>query len=129
VVEEACWPFSRHGDGGDPPTTPIEILDPEGTFVSGELDCDGVASSMIADFAELPLEVGPVPSDEARHGTTGLRPDDEVVHTGYPEEDEAGVAVRRDGKVVASFDFVTFDREEWVVAGATICESSGIGHR
>jgi hypothetical protein len=129
VRETACWPFTLHGTGEEPPTQGIEVLDPEGIYVNGEIECTGTASDMIADFAELPLEAGPVPLEVARAKITGLRPDDEVVHTGYPEQDEAGVAVRRDGAVVASFSFVTFDREEWSVAGATICESSEISHR
>ncbi|HZB00528.1 MAG TPA: hypothetical protein VE800_00280 [Actinomycetota bacterium] len=129
VIRTACWPFSQHGSGEEPPTSPIEVLDPDGTFVSGELDCAGMASSMIVDFMEAPLEAGPVPLDEARQRITGLQPDDGVVHRGYPEDDDPGVAVRRDGEVVATFGFVTFDGERWSIAGATICESSGIGHR
>lgn len=127
-VETACWPFSEHGSGEEPPTSRIEVLDPDRTFVSGELDCAGMASSMIADFMEAPVDVGPVPLDVARTKITGLQPDDEVVHTGYPEDDDPGIAVRRDGEVVATFGFVTFGGERWSIAGATICESSGIGH-
>jgi hypothetical protein len=129
VIRTACWPFSQHGTGEEPPTSPIEVLDPGGTFVSGELDCAGMASSMIADFMEAPLDAGPVPLDEARRRITGLQPEDALVHTGYPEDDDPGVAVRRDGEVVATFGFVTFDGERWSIAGATICESSGISHR
>lgn len=126
--DTACWPFSHHGTSEEPPTSPVLVLDPEGTFVSGELECVGMASSMTADFAEAPIDAGPIPLDEARDAITGLRPDDEVVHTGYPEQDEVGVAVRRDGETVASFSFVTFDGEEWSIAGANICESSELSH-
>ena len=70
-----------------------------------------------------------MPLDVARAKITGLQADDEVVRAGYPEEGDAGVAVRRDGTVVASFSFVTFDGEDWAIAGATICESSGLRHR
>jgi hypothetical protein len=127
-VDGACYPYSQHDSGQEPSSAWIEVLDPEDTFVNGEIECSGVASDMIADFAELPLDAGPVPLDVARARITGLRPDDQVVHTGYPEQDEAGVAVRRDGAVVASFSFVTFDGEDWAIAGATICESSEISH-
>jgi hypothetical protein len=30
TVETACNPFSQHGSGEAPPTTPVEILDPDG---------------------------------------------------------------------------------------------------
>lgn len=127
-VETACWPFSDHGSGEEPPTSTIEVLDPDRTFVSGELDCAGMASSMVADFVKAPVDAGPVPLDVARTKITRLRPDDEVLHIGYPQDDDPGVAVRRDGEVVATFGFVTFDGERWSIAGATICESSGIDH-
>ena len=67
-----------------------------------------------------------MPLDVARVTIEGLLPDDEVLYTGYPEQAERTVAVRREGKVVATFDFVTFDGEEWSVAGSEGCSSSGI---
>jgi hypothetical protein len=126
-LDEACWPFSLHGSDEEPSTHPIRVLDPTGLYAAGELQCSGVASSMIGDFAETPLEVGPVPFEEARAGIRGLEDDDEVFRVGYPEQREAGqVGVRRDGEVVATFGFYTFDGEDWVSGDAQICESSGL---
>jgi hypothetical protein len=125
-TETACYPYSRHDQQVDPDTTAIEILDPEGMYVGGEIDCLGPASGSISDFSEAPMDVGPVPLEEARAAIDGLRPEDDVVHTGYPGRNDRGVAVLRDEDVVASFTFVTFDGEEWSIESSTICESSGL---
>jgi hypothetical protein len=125
-VNGACYPFSQHDSGEEPPVSPIQVLDPLGTYVDGEIGCSGMSLAGIADFAELPLEIGPVPLEDARARTEGLREDDEVVYSGYPEHPQRPVSVRRDGAVVATFSFVTFDGEEWFVAYSQGCESSGI---
>lgn len=125
-VGAACYPYSQHDTLQDPPTTPMEILDPEGLYVDGEIQCSGQMSSMISDFMEPPLEGVRVPIELARETIRGLDDDDQVFHVGYPEEPDAHVAVRRDGQVVATFSFVTFDGEEWVIEGSSICVSSGL---
>jgi hypothetical protein len=124
VIQAACWPFSRHGSGEEPPTSTIEVLDPEGIYVSGEIECTGTRSGLIADFFKEPLDAGPVPLDVARGEIRGLRPEDEVVHLGYPERRDRAVAVARDGAIVATFNFVTFDGERWHVASNEICSSA-----
>jgi len=126
VVEEACWPFSRHGGGDEPPTTPIEILDPHDIYVEGELQCSGTSGHMIGEFAEAPLEGRRVPLEAARSAIRGIDDDDEVFHVGYPEQRDARVAVRRDGQIVATFGFVTFDGNEWVIEDSSICSSADL---
>lgn len=126
-LEIGCNPFSQHGPGGDEPTlVPMEVFDPEGLFVGGEVACSGTASSMIADFFEQPLDAGSVPLGVARESIRGLRPSDDVLHLGYPDQDGRQVAVRREGEIVATFDFVTFDGDEWQIASNHICSSSGL---
>lgn len=126
-LEVGCNPYSQHGPGGDEPTlVPMEVLDPEEVFVEGEFECSGTASSMIADFFEQPLDVGAVPLEVARESIQGLLPSDEMLHLGYPEQGGRQVAVRRDGTIVATFDFVTFDGDEWQIASNYICSSSGL---
>jgi hypothetical protein len=49
-----------------------------------------------------------------------------VFYVGYPEQPEARIGVRRDGQIVATFSFVTFDGEGWVIEGSSICSSSGL---
>jgi hypothetical protein len=126
-IDAACYPYSEHGpDGDEPKIAPIEVFDPEGIFVHAEVECSGPSSALIADFFEEPLDVGPVPLDVARTSIRGLRPDDELVYTGYPEQEDRSVAVRRDGTIVAIYSFVTFDGEEWSVVSNSICESADL---
>ncbi len=75
---------------------------------------------MIADFFKPPLDAGLVPLEVARESIRGLLPGDEVLHLGYPEQGGRQVAVRRDGTIVATFDFITFDGDEWHVASNSI---------
>ena len=132
MVETACNPFSQHGSSGAPPTTPVEILDPDGLYLDGELDCGflGGSWSMVGDFAEAPREGVVVPLDQATAAIRGLEDADEVRYSGYPASGDRQVVVVRDGAIVASFEFVTFDGKEWVAAGATGCSGTGIeaGH-
>ena len=124
-VDAGCYPFSEHDPGGsEPQRAPVEVLDPDGFFVDGEVACSG--SSMVADFFKPPLDAGPVPLEVARESIRGLLPGDEVLHLGYPEQGGRQVAVRRDGTIVATFDFITFDGDEWHVASNSICSSSGL---
>jgi hypothetical protein len=125
-VDVGCNPFSLHGTGEEPSTTPMELLDPEGLYVPGELQCTGMARYGIGDFAEPPLEGLRVPIEAARAKIHGLDDDDEVFHIGYPEQPDAAVAVRQNGQIVATFSFVTFDGREWVIEGSSVCASSGL---
>jgi hypothetical protein len=126
VINEACWPYSLHETLEEPATQPIHVLDPEGSYVDDDVQCSGSIGSYTADFAEAPLDQGPVPLDEARARLEGLQEGDEVRHAGYPGQTDRSVIVIRDEEVVASFSFVTFGGGGWAIAGATICESSGI---
>jgi hypothetical protein len=124
----ACNPFSNHDSGEVPPTTPIEILDAEDLYLDGELDC-GLFSTvwnMIGEPAEAPLEEGVVPLSEARASISGLEAQDEVRFAGYPSSRDRNVVVVRDDNVIASFEFVTFDGEDWVAMSARGCEGSGV---
>jgi len=126
-VDAGCYPYSEHDPGGsEQQRIPVEVLDPDGLFVAGEVACSGSASSLIADFFKRPLDAGPVPLEVARETIRGLVPSDEVLHLGYPEQGGRQVAVRRDGTIVATFDFITFDGTEWHVASNDICSSSGL---
>jgi hypothetical protein len=126
TVEVACHPFSLHGSGEAPETVPLRVLDPGGLYVTGELQCSGSSGFGIGDFAEAPLEGRRVPIEVARAAIRGLDDDDRVFHVGYPEQPDPAVAVRRDGQIVATFSFVTFDGEAWVVASSSTCSSADL---
>ncbi|MGZ8619375.1 MAG: hypothetical protein ACXWYE_05690 [Actinomycetota bacterium] len=120
VVETACWPYSGHGKE-EPATQPIEILDPSGLFVDGELDCEGMWSSSVSDYASEPdADAPPIPLDEARSMVRGLLPGDQVRYAGYPQEPDQGVIVVRDGRVIASLRFARFGGR-WSSPGGSIC--------
>ena len=126
-VNAACYPFSQHDSGEEPPTSSIEILDPEEVYENGEIECEGMSRIGVADFAELPRDdLGPVPLDIARAKIEGLEPSDEVSYAGYPDDEDRAVVVRRDGLIVARFDFVTMNGERWFAAGWEICDPSGL---
>lgn len=125
-VDASCWPFSRHGSGREPPTSPIELLDPNGVFVDGEIRCDGQATSFVADYFQSQDDAGPVPLERARRMLRGLDPDDQVLYAGYPEAEHPGVIVVREGRVIGSFSFARFDGE-WGIPGGSYCFGVGIG--
>jgi hypothetical protein len=126
-VDAGCYPYSEHDPGGaEPEKAPVEVLDPDGLYVQGQVECSGEASSLIADFFERPLDAGPVPLEVARERIRGLLPGDEVLHLGYPEQGGRQIGVRRDGVIVATFDFITFDGDKWQIASNYICSSSGL---
>lgn len=126
TIETACWPYGEHGSGVEPRTLPIEVLDPDGSYVDGQVACDGKAMGWVADYFTSPdRDAGRVPLDIARASLRGLRADDEVGYAGYPAADDPGVVVVRDGVVVASVSFARFEGE-WSSPAGTICEDADI---
>ena len=81
---------------------------------------------MIGELEKAPREGVVAPLDRARAVIRGLEDADEVGYSGYPSSGDRQVVVVRDGAVVASFEFVTFDGDEWFAAGATGCSGTGI---
>jgi hypothetical protein len=124
--ELSCWPFSQHGSGDEPPSTAIEVVDPSGLFVPGELDCPGESMSGMPDYVQAPAESGPPPLDIARESIYGLRSTDIVQIAGYPEQENAPVIVIRDDTVIASYGFVRFDGQPWSIAGGSVCSDMGL---
>lgn len=122
----SCWPFSQHGSGDEPSGKDVEIVDPDGMYVDGKVECNGQTWSSISDFAEAPDDDGPPPLDVARTRIEGLRDTDVLRVQGYPEQDGAGVIVIRDGRVIALFSFVRFLDSPWTIAGGTGCADSGL---
>jgi hypothetical protein len=122
----SCWPFSEHGSGDEPPGTSLDIVDPAGLYVPRELECSGESMGGGPDLGEAPAENGPPPLHAARRSIRGLRPDDIVRIVGYPEQDDAPVAVIRDGEVIARYGFVRFEDQPWAIAGGVVCAGVGL---
>jgi len=121
----ACWPFSQHGSGTEPPRTSLEIVDPQGLYVDGTVPCQ-IESSTIVDYTEEPVDYGPPPRDVARDVIDGLKPDDVLRLAGYPEQDRADFVVVRDGAVVAAYEIVRFDGQPWTIMSGSACQGTGL---
>jgi hypothetical protein len=121
----ACWPFSDHGSGDEPPTVPLQVLDPEGTYVApAQLECPGDEQwSSIYDFIDLSTGISADPVQSVRESVKGLEPADDVsVHrSGYPEADNEGgatVVLRREDRLVAIFGLTLADDGRWLLHGS-----------
>src|SRR5262245_17290182 len=124
-LEVACWPFSEHGSQ-EPPTQTLTISDPEGLYVSAELQCppgEDERWSEILDFPDTQHGVYTSPTEAASAHLRRLEPTDELRQAGYPEQQDAPVIVVRDGAVVASVSVRLAKDGRWYVAGASGCSS------
>jgi hypothetical protein len=107
TMELMCWPFSEHSSGEEPDRLSLEVVDPLGLHVDGELPCE-IESHTISEYFEAPVDEGPPPLDVARRVIEGLLPDDVLRVGGYPEQEGGSVIVVRD-----------------VISGSA-CEGSGL---
>lgn len=124
--EIACWPFGDHGTGVEPPTTPFRVLDPDGLYVSGELECDA-AWSAIFDFVSGAEGTAPDPISAAKEALAGVLPDDTFIRPGYPEQvDPPGVVLVRDGAAITSVSVFQGSNGLWLVGGASGCDGYGV---
>jgi hypothetical protein len=123
-LEVACWPFSEHGSQ-EPPTQTLTISDPEGLYVSADLECpsgDDGAWTDVLDYAS-PVKGSFASPIDAAAEYLSLEPTDELRQAGYPEQQSAPVIVVRDGDVVASVGVALANNGKWYVAGANGCSS------
>lgn len=125
TMELMCWPFSQHSSGEEPSRFPLEIVDPIGLFVDGTLPCE-IESFSSGDFVEAPVDEGPPPLDVARKAIEGLRQDDILRLSGYPEQEGGSVIVIRDGEIVAHYGIRKFKGEPWGVSSGSACEGTGL---
>ena len=125
TMELMCWPFSEHGSGEEPDRLRLEIVDPLGLHVDGELPCE-IESHTISEYFEDPVDEGPPPLDVARRVIEGLLPDDVLRVDGYPEQEGGSVIVIRGGEIVASYGIKRFKGETWDLISGNACEGSGL---
>ena len=125
TIDVACWPFSQHGSK-EPPTTPLEVVDPASIYVDPELACGGgMIAGTISDFISPAPKAAIIPLDEARRQIKGLAADDEVIHGGYPQQATRPVLVVRGEAVIASISF-GLSGSDWVHMGSSVCDESGL---
>lgn len=103
-VEVGCYGPGEDGSELDD-LARVSIADEEGLWVSTELTC-GEVRSTIPDWAEDTGERGePVELAEAILRERSLRSSDTVEPAGYPEAEGRAVRVVRDGETVATLHF------------------------
>lgn len=120
-----CWPFSQHGSGNEPPRHRLQVVDPTGLFLDGEVACDFEGITTV-DYAGELVERGPPPMSVVRELVPGLLPDDVLRVAGYPEAPDGPVIVIREQEVVARFAFGRFQGEAWSILAASVCEGTGL---
>lgn len=127
AVHVACWPFSRHPTGVEPPTQRVTVRDPDRLYVSSELSCPSgeMSWSSIYDFIDTSTGRYADPIEAARDWIED-RPGDEFHLAGYPDQSNGRpVIVIREGSTVASVAVGRADDGRWYVGGGSGCEGVG----
>jgi hypothetical protein len=126
-MKVACYPYSRHERDAKPVRYDLELVDPQGHWISTELECetDMVAGST-GDYA-IPLKgQGQDPVAIVVESVKGLQPDDVVKIAGYPEADAPTVRVVRGEKVIGVYGFLETEDGGLVRGGSHVCASAGL---
>jgi hypothetical protein len=125
----ACYPYSQHESDAEPVKYDLELVDPEGHWISTELECEpgSMGQSTISDFA-YPLGQGMSkdPLELVHEGVKGLETDDVVELAGYPEAEIPTVRVVRDERVIATFGFIQADDGGLAIETSDLCASEGL---
>lgn len=128
-MKVACYPYSQHESDTKPVRFDLELVDPEGHWISTETECEpgSMGESTIGDFA-YPLDEGLSndPVELVREGIKGLGSDDVVEVAGYPEAEVPTVRVLRDRKVIGVFGFLKADDGGLAIESSDICASEGL---
>lgn len=117
----ACYdPLTE--DGGEGETTPLEVVDEDGVWVSTRLDCRKQFSSVI-DYALNATGETSDPVEAARTALEAysLEPDDVVEPAGYPEADVRQVRLVSGGETLAVVQLIDDGAGRWLVGGVTGC--------
>lgn len=107
----------------EPTGATVEVVDPDGVWVSTALDCDGdVSTSTLDYFAGAPGLQGEPTEVVAASGEVDVAAGDVVELAGYPEDlDAPTVRVVRDGRVVAAVGLMPAEDDGWLVSTVTVC--------
>lgn len=101
----ACVPVSQlESSSFEPQRTELEVLDPDGIYVSEELEClpGDETAGWTTDFDEHGPDIEPpITPEQAESVLRRLEPGDQVTYAGYPERPGKHIAVTRDGRTIA----------------------------
>ena len=120
----ACNPFSHHGGDKKPVRYDLELVDPEGLWVSTELECETDAVVGTTSYAPEPIGDGD-PAEAVEEMVRGLKPDDVVELAGYVQADVPAVRIVRDSKTVGSIGLVEIDAG-LAIEGTHLCAAAGL---
>ncbi len=106
------------------PGEPIEIVDPEGLWVSTRLAC-AEQFSAVTDYIQGAKGETADPLEAARKAVEGygLEPDDVFEPAGYPEAEVPKVRLVRAGEPLAIVDLMDDGSGKWLVGTITGCSS------
>jgi hypothetical protein len=106
------------------PGEPIEIVDPEGIWVSTELPCPE-QFSQVTDYIQGAKGETSDPLEAARKAVEGygLEPDDVFEPAGYPEGESPAVRLVRGGAPLAVVHLFDDGQGKWLVGTVTGCSS------
>ena len=107
----------------------LDVVDPNGSFVSAEPECSGGEAWGTAP-AYAPGAVGDRgdPVDVARTRLTGLQSGDVVERAGYLQSDDAAIVrVIRGGTVIARVDLFDDGRGGWLLSSMEGCSDASFG--
>ena len=135
-----CFQERVEGAGGAdswsglPGMVPVSILDPEGTYVSLQLMCEGKADTSLG-FTDVPP--GSTPEQAIRGATDGITDSDVIEVTGYPgnqglvgsRDNISQWRIVRGGSSLALVMLTTVSDGDPVVVDVTACKGSGIEAR
>jgi len=125
----ACHPHSQHESNAKPVKYDLELVDPEGHWVSTELQCGpgSLAEHTIRDFfGELNGGLSTDPIQVVKENVRGLQTDDLVEVAGYPEAEVPTVRVVRADRVIATFGFIRADDGGLAIETSDLCASEGL---
>jgi hypothetical protein len=123
-MKVACNPFSRHKSEAKPVKYDLRLVDPEGHWVSTELECE--SDSVVATTSYAPLSIGDEdPAEAVQEMVKGLKPDDVVELGGYLQADVPAVRIVRGSKVVGVIGLVETD-DGLGIEGTSSCDSAGL---
>jgi hypothetical protein len=106
------------------PGEPVEVVDPEGLWVSTQLPCADQFSQVL-DYIQGAKGETSDPLEAARTAVEayGLEPDDVFEPAGYPEAEVPKVRLVRDGAPLAVVDMFDDGEGKWLVGTVTGCSS------
>jgi len=106
------------------PGEPMEIVDPDGIWVSTQLPCDEQFSQVV-DYVQGAQGETAAPLEAARKALEGyaLEPDDVFEPAGYPEAEVPKVRLVRDGSTLAVVDLLDDGNGKWLASTVTGCSS------